>query len=525
MTAAALLVPASAPAQVTGFTSGVTAGEVTDHSAIVWGRTDTPAYVVAQVAKDARFTNLVRQRTLHAGRDTNNTVQTLFDGFAPNTTYHYRFCYPGRVKCSVAGKFKTAPRPTTDKTIRFAYSGDETAVAAPGQTQPYWGDFKAFAAMAAENNDFNIDFGDTIYSDPEVPGAATASTVAQKWAYYRKKLSVANMQKVRAATGLYNHWDDHEFINDFSIPEDGRALYDRSVKAFRDYEPVTYSNANGIYRTVRWGKNLQVFFLDERSFRSAKASANGVCNNPDTGSPDLAPTAPQSTRNFFAAVVPSLSQPVSQACKNKINSPNRTFLGSRQLNRFLDDVKHSTAKWKVVMNEDPIQQFYALPYDRWEGYAYERVKLLKALQSANVNHLVFLTTDTHAALANVIRYRTLSGDVAPSNVPPAPAPSNSPYQDFVIGPVATTPFWQEIDETTGTDGSGQLISNVFFKPAATGSSPGGGMGMACAQGGQNSYAEVTVKSGSLTVAYKDENGNILKDSDGTTPCGPYVLTN
>ena len=31
--------------------------------------------------------------------------------------------------------------------------------------------------MVAENNDFNIDFGDTIYSDPEVPGAPTATTV------------------------------------------------------------------------------------------------------------------------------------------------------------------------------------------------------------------------------------------------------------------------------------------------------------------------------------------------------------
>jgi hypothetical protein len=26
------------------------------------------------------------------------------------------------------------------------------------------------------------------------------------------------------------------------------------------------------------------------------------------------------------------------------------------------------------------------------------------------------------------------------------------------------------------------------------------------------------------VEYKDENGNTLLDSNGTTPCGPYVLT-
>jgi phosphodiesterase/alkaline phosphatase D-like protein len=170
------------------------------------------------------------------------------------------------------------------------------------------------------------------------------------------------------------------------------------------------------------------------------------------------------------------------------------------------------------MNEDPIQQFYGLPYDRWEGYAYERVKMLKALEKADVDHLVFLTTDTHAAFANVVRLRTLTGDVAPSNAP-ATAPSDTPYQDFVIGPVATKPFWQEIDDTTGTPNSGKLLSQVFFKPP-----PQNGVGMACGQGSQNSYAEVTVASGSLTVAYKDEDGNTVKDVDGTTPCGPYVLT-
>ncbi len=47
--------------------------------------------------------------------------------------------------------------------------------------------------------------------------------------------------------------------------------------------------------------------------------------------------------------------------------------------------------------------------------------------------------------------------------------------------------------------------------------------MACAQGGENSYAEVTVRSASLKVAYKDEDGNTIKDVDGVTNCGPYIL--
>jgi hypothetical protein len=89
----------------------------------------------------------------------------------------------------------------------------------------------------------------------------------------------------------------------------------------------------------------------------------------------------------------------------------------------------------------------------------------------------------------------------------------------MIGPVGTKTYWQEVDDTTGGSGNGQLFSLAFFKPP-----PPNGMGMECAQGGENSYAEVTVKSGSLEVEYKDENGDTVVDADGTTPCGPYVLT-
>jgi alkaline phosphatase D len=517
--AAALAVPTAASAN--RFVDGVTAGEVTPHSAIVWAQTAAPGPVRVTVASTGggraeKFT----VRGLHATNDADDTVQTKVKGLASGQKYRFRFCLKNHPRrCSRNGHFETAPKPDRRRKIRFAYTGDETGVAAPGQTNPYWGNFEAWKTIAAEHNDFNVDFGDTIYSDPEVPGAGIARSVQQKWAMYRKKLAIKNMRTARAATGMYNHWDDHEFINDFSIPEFGRKLYDHGVRAFRDYMPVTYSRRTGIYRTERWGKNLELFFLDERSFRSAKASAGGVCDNPSTpGSPDLAPTAPQSVRNTFGVLVPSLKNPVSQACLDTINSPTRTFLGRGQLRAFLTAVRSSTAKWKVVMNEDPIQQFYALPYDRWEGYAYERAKLLNALQAANVHHLVFLTTDTHASFANVVRYRTLAGDSAPTNAPPT-APSNTPYQDFITGPVATKPFAQEIDDATGGSGNGVLVEQAFFKPP-----PPNGMGMKCAQGNENSFVEVTVTNGKLVIDYRNEDGGPILDADGVTPCGPYALT-
>ena len=154
--------------------------------------------------------------------------------------------------------------------------------------------------MKAERNHFNVMLGDTIYSDSEVPGRLNpiALSVKQKWAKYKVNLGNRSLQALRRSTAFYSHWDDHEFVNDFSPAENsfdnnvnvnGRTLYNRGQKAFRDYAPVSWSKRNGLYRTVRWGRNLEVFFLDQRSFRSANADANGVCNNPQTGSPDVAP--------------------------------------------------------------------------------------------------------------------------------------------------------------------------------------------------------------------------------------------
>ena len=271
--------------------------------------------------------------------------------------------------------------------------------------------------MKAERNAFNVMLGDTIYSDSEVPGRLNpiALSVAQKWAKYRVNLGNPSLRALRGSAGFYSHWDDHEFVNDFSPAENsfdngvnvnGRTLYRRGTQAFRDYSPVRFTSRDGIYRTMRWGKNLELFFLDERSFRSQNADEGGVCNNPQTNEPDVAPTAPQTTRNLFAVVTPSLAQPVSQACLDRIRSPERTFLGERQKTRFLKAIEASDARFKVIMNEMPIQQYYVLPYDRWEGYEAERQEILRELRQ-NVKNVIFLTTDVHATLVNDARFQTL----------------------------------------------------------------------------------------------------------------------
>jgi phosphodiesterase/alkaline phosphatase D-like protein len=102
-----------------------------------------------------------------------------------------------------------------------------------------------------------------------------------------------------------------------------------------------------------------------------------VCDDGVTGEPDVLPTVPQALRNAFATVLPALAQPVSEACLETIRSPERTYLGGRQLERFLRQIKRSDARFKVIVNKMPIQQYYVLPYDRWEGYEAERRRVLR----------------------------------------------------------------------------------------------------------------------------------------------------
>jgi alkaline phosphatase D len=479
-----------------GFRYGVAAGDVSARSAVLWTRAPS----VGQVRLDLRGPRGNRvggiaevALTATAARD--HTLVWRVHRLEPRTTYTYRFIQ-GRVR-SAPGTFTTAPAAATPARVRFAISGDADATPTASGASAY-NRFEIYGRMAAERNDFNINIGDTIYSDSGVGGAPIARTRQEKWGKYKLALGMAPLRTLRASAGLYSHWDDHEFVNDFSRPEHGDELYRAGVAAFQDYSPVTYTPASGLFRTVRWGKHLELFFLDERSFRSAKVTS--ACGG------DLAPTAPQAVRDAFGTLAPSLRNPVAASCLAAIDDSSRTMLGARQFAAFTRAINRSTATWKVVVNEVPIQQYYALPYDRWEGYAAERTRLLRFLQ-ANVRNVVFLTTDTHANLINEVRYRTLGG-----------APESSGMWEVVTGPVATNTFSTSIDNVLGVKGGGAAIGSLFFKPQ-----PPNGVGMRCAALDVYSYAQVTVTARTFTAAPRDANGRPVREATDR-PCAPLVLT-
>ena len=410
-------------------------------------------------------------------------MQERITSLLPATRYAYRFRQAGRV--SATGRFTTAPAALANAGVRFAITGDADSTPAAGGEPAY--SFGVYDRMAAERNDFNVNLGDTIYSDSGIGGAPFARTVGEKRAKYRLALAQRELRALRRSAGLYSHWGDHEFVNDFSRPEHGDALYRAGVAAFRNYSPVSYTAALGIYRTRRWGKHLELFFLDTRSFRGAKAIS--TCGG------HFAPTLPQRVRDELASLAPFLRDPVPNGCLGSLADRTRTLLGAQQLEAFEHAIAGSTATWKVVLTDVPIQRYYLRPYDRWEGYAAERARLLTFLR-ANVKNVVFLTTDTHANLINRVR---------------------GPMWEVSTGPAATNTMSDGLDLALGRSGGGAALASLFFKP-----SPPRGLGMRCAALDVLSYAQVTVTARTLTVAPRDARGRPVREATGRA-CRPLVL--
>jgi phosphodiesterase/alkaline phosphatase D-like protein len=495
---ALLALPARAAAS-DGFSLGVSAGEVTATSAHLWARADRSGAYFLQLSRGLLGRDCRRGPTVTAGRSRDRTVQVRVSGLRAGSRYTYRFCRGSR--SSDTGQFRTAPPVASTAPVRFGMTADLDGVQRGGV--PGWNRFEVLGAMARERFDFNVALGDVIYSDTVLRGFPHAVTVRAKWAKYRQNLRFANFRALRAATGLYSHWDDHEFINDFSVPEHGRILYARGAKAFRDYNPVTYTHRTGIYRSFRWGANLEIFLPDLRSFRSGEADAAGRCTNPITGRPDIAPTLPSEFRQRLSRYRRDLAAAARRACTSTIADPGRTMMGSVQFRRFARDIRRSSATFKVILSSVPIQQLYGFPLDRWEGFEPARQRLLRFLQR-NVRDVVFLSADAHGAFINEVMLRTLEPG----------GPVGTGIYEAVAGPVASLTYTGALGSAAAALG----FTTELFKPPRP-----QGLGMSCAQPSVYSYADTVVTSESLSITLRDDRGQPVTDLATGGPCPPLVV--
>jgi alkaline phosphatase D len=463
------------------FPHGVASGDVTSSSAVLWTRTHQAATLKLEVSTDPHLQEPdVFRRTLRTAAAQDFTARVVAGPLAPDTTYYYRWRHGHHT--SAIGTFRTAPASEAAADVRFAFSGDSDGTSAP-DGQPAFGHFEVLDAVRQEGVDFFVYHGDTIYPDSEFRPSGPAETLAEYRDVYQINREIPALPNLLQATSIYAIWDDHEVRNNYAGSTVDPGFYRTGRQAFLEYMPIDARNFPAdascagapLFRVFSWGRAVDIIVLDVRSCRSASVEA--ACDG------DPLPTLPPPLRTAFG-----LSSTPPEGCLPALFDPGRTMLGPVQKARFKVALRNSTATFKFVINGVPIQQFWGQPYDRWEGYAAERLELLQFIRAHNLRNVIFLTTDTHANLINEVSIDQFF-DSEPIGY------------EFVTGPIARRTLQEDILAAQGQPGLEGF--NGLLNLA----------GVKCRHLDALSYGvvEVDATAETATITLKDATGTVVRD--------------
>jgi alkaline phosphatase D len=376
-------------------------GDVTTTTAVLWARGYTSGNVTFQVATDAAFHNIVKTQSV-AVVDPLVPVKVDVSGLTAATTYFFRT--RPQVAGAEVGTFRTPAAAGVHAGLHFAVLGDWR-----NEMLPY----PAIRNAAAMNLDFAVELGDTVYADvgsPDVPLAQASSLLDFRKKHdevYRARTALNTLGDLRDSTWVLATDDDHEIMDNWAggadVSTDPRfagtagtlvndtVLFDNAMQAFVEFNPIRdelwtgtgvpeVEGERNFYRQRTFGADAAVFVLDERSFRS----------------PMLTPPDPTVSGDI-------------DRFKQESYDATRTMLGTPQLAKLEADLQAAQTAgvtWKFVMIPEPIQNLgVGNAEDRYEGYAYERAKLLGFIHDNAIKNVVFVTADIHGTVFNNLQYQ------------------------------------------------------------------------------------------------------------------------
>lgn len=420
------------------FSLSVASGDPTPTGVMLWTRVDPAAYradraLAFEVAKDARFTRVVARGQVRARNirpEGDYTVKLDLNGkLSPNTRYYYRFAY-GTVP-SRTGRCRTAPAAlqSVDK-LKFG------VITCQDYTNGYYG---ALEYLARSDVDFLIHMGDFIYEtsgDPRfqslpfpdrafvLPSGGRVALDLDDYRFiYRTYRSDRFLRHLLEQHTMIAIWDDHETANDcfwdyqdgcVGVPDHPYADAPRDVRnqlaidarrAWTEYVParVTLDETAAdprqflkIQRSFSFGKLIDLFMTDERSYRDAPP-----CGTGDAGERYATP-----------------------GCLEQ-NDPARSMLGASQRGWLTRGLTRSKAQWKVWGNEvfqGPLRltptgaATLYVNLDAWDGFLAERQSIMQELKRTGIQNLIVLTGDLHTYIAS---YLKVDYDRDPLNIDPA----------------------------------------------------------------------------------------------------------
>lgn len=124
-----------------------------------------------------------------------------------------------------------------------------------------------YKSMLELKPNFFVHTGDIVYYDYKRsnPKATSAELARFKW---NRMFAMPFSRNFHNATTSYFIKDDHDVVRDDCVPgaRYGDLTWEQGLDIFREQVPM----GERTYRTVRWGKDLQVWFVEGRDFRSGK---------------------------------------------------------------------------------------------------------------------------------------------------------------------------------------------------------------------------------------------------------------
>jgi len=220
----------------------------------------------------------------------------------PGSTYFYASetaGADGATHGSLRGKFHTAPEAGAATALRFCVMTCQGY-----QDRDHADGHPIYPSMLALEPHFIALTGDLVYYDSNPPRAVTPALARLHW---ERMFSLPRLHTAMRNTSTYWLKDDHDTLSDDCWPgmTDGELTFAEGQAIFREQAPLGESD----YRTMRWGRDLQVWFTEGRDFRS----------------PNRMP-----------------------------DSPEKTIWGAEQKAWFKRTVKESTATWKVLVSPTPL---------------------------------------------------------------------------------------------------------------------------------------------------------------------------
>jgi len=235
----------------------------------------------------------------------NFTRQWKLENLTPGTRYivqlFARNTGENQLSDSIKGNFRTPPTADKIEDLDFCIV---TCHDYPRRDDSISG-HKIYPAMLRQFPDFYVHTGDVEYYDKPGPYALTEELMRFKW---DRLFALPFQRTFFAQVTTYFMKDDHDALCNDSYPgmTYGTVSFDRGLEIF---DKEQFPSANPTYKTVRWGKDLQIWILEGRNYRSP--------NNMEDG-------------------------------------PDKTILGKEQKDWLFRTLKESDATFKILISPDPI---------------------------------------------------------------------------------------------------------------------------------------------------------------------------